>query len=118
MREMAEWRECIWAKRDRRSGTQREIQPSLNLGQAAVCSKNGETPYCKGNTIMRFAVGRKGPDRATVNAQQKARKKRRDISMRLCPAQRRQHWARWGQKGEDELQGLSWVRLFSPRNYT
>lgn len=61
---------------DRESGTDRETQPSLNLGQAAVCSKNGETPSCKGNTIMRFAVGKYGPDHATANAKQKARKQK------------------------------------------
>lgn len=76
MRQTAQWRECIWAKRDRQSRTETEIQASLNLGQAAVCSKNGESPYCKGNTIMRFAVGKYGPDRVMVNAKQKARKKK------------------------------------------
>lgn len=69
-------RECIWANRDRQSSIQRETQPSLNLSQAAVCSKNDETPYCKGNTIMRFAVGKYRPDRAMANAKQKARKKK------------------------------------------
>lgn len=60
------------ANRDGQSSTERGIRPRQNLGQAAVCSKNGETPYCKGNSIMRSVVG---PDCGAENAQRGSREK-------------------------------------------
>lgn len=57
------------------SGPQREVQISQNLDQATLCSKNGETPGCKGNS-MRFVDGKSHPDCGAENERGKGEKQR------------------------------------------
>lgn len=68
----ARWGDRVWAgwvssvswevNRDGQSSPQREALLSQNLGQAALCSKHGETPYCKGKGLMRCVAGKDRPD--------------------------------------------------------
>lgn len=57
-----------WAKHP-----QRGVQISQNLDQTTLCSKNGETPGCKGNSL-RFVDGKSHPDCGAEKAERKGEK--------------------------------------------